>query len=248
MKIKLSKIATLIVFITCVTSMNAQQFSGKAYYKSHKKMKMLLDSSKYDKKTVNDIQNVFAKQFQRDHILEFNRTESIFSEQVEIDIRGNSNNLSGKLYKNFITSRYIHKKELLGKVFSIQDSIKIKKWNITNTTKNIGKYKCYKATFTFKENDSTDVEVVAWFTNQIPVNNGPALYDGLPGLILELNDGKYSYLCNKIELSKEKIKLKRPRGGSIVSESEFEKILKKKQKEGRRKARDFLKVQESSKN
>ena len=29
-----------------------------------------------------------------------------------------------------------------------------------------------------------DVEVVAWFTPEIPVSSGPSWYQGLPGLIL----------------------------------------------------------------
>ena len=40
-----------------------------------------------------------------------------------------------------------------------------------------------------------EVEVVAWYTPQIPVNQGPGEYWGLPGLILEINEGRTTILC-----------------------------------------------------
>ena len=58
------------------------------------------------------------------------------------------------------------------------------------------------------------VEVVAWFTPEIPVSTGPSWYQGLPGLILEVNDDKTTILCTKIVLNPdEKSKIKRPKKG-----------------------------------
>jgi GLPGLI family protein len=45
-----------------------------------------------------------------------------------------------------------------------------------------------------------DVTITAWYT-EIPVNQGPENYWGLPGLILEINDGKTVILCSKIVLN-----------------------------------------------
>jgi GLPGLI family protein len=42
--------------------------------------------------------------------------------------------------------------------------------------------------------------VTAWYTPEIPVNQGPDKYWGLPGLILEVNDGK-TVLCSKVVLN-----------------------------------------------
>jgi GLPGLI family protein len=41
-----------------------------------------------------------------------------------------------------------------------------------------------------------DVTITAWYTPEIP-NQGPENYWGLPGLILEINDGKTVILCRK---------------------------------------------------
>ncbi len=42
--------------------------------------------------------------------------------------------------------------------------------------------------WTKKPKKMRDVEVVAWFTPEIPVSSGPSWYQGLPGLILEVSD------------------------------------------------------------
>jgi len=42
-----------------------------------------------------------------------------------------------------------------------------------------------------------EVVVTAWYTPEIPVNQGPENYWGLPGLILEVNDGKQLFCVLK---------------------------------------------------
>jgi len=59
-------------------------------------------------------------------------------------------------------------------------------WTISDETKKIGKYTCYKAiTKNFR---GRNYEV--WFTYDIPVPNGPWKFHGLPGLIMEVHDDK----------------------------------------------------------
>jgi GLPGLI family protein len=77
-------------------------------------------------------------------------------------------------------------------------------------------------------------EVTAWFTMDIPVSHGPEEYWGLPGLILEVTDGKTVVLCSKIVLNpKEKTEIKPISKGSVVSQTEYEKISKEKMEEMR---------------
>jgi len=77
-----------------------------------------------------------------------------------------------------------------------------------------------------------EMEVVAWYTPEIPVNQGPGSYWGLPGLILEIQEGRTTLLCNKIILNtKEKEKIKAPTKGKELSQAEFDVITKKKVEE-----------------
>jgi len=79
-----------------------------------------------------------------------------------------------------------------------------------------------------------EVVVTAWYTPEIPVNQGPEGYWGLPGLILEVNDGKTIILCSKIVLNpKEKAVIKAVTKGKVVTQKEFDETMIKKMEEFR---------------
>ncbi len=101
-------------------------------------------------------------------------------------------------------------------------------WKLENETKQIGDYLCYKATSeqvvvnpkgTFKH------PIVAWYCPSIPFNFGPKGYDGLPGLILELQVRNITWGATKIELSNESIIIDKPSKGKLITEEEFKKIV-----------------------
>lgn len=76
------------------------------------------------------------------------------------------------------------------------------------------------------------VTITAWYTPEIPVNQGPENYWGLPGLILEVSDGKTTVLCSKVVLNpKEKAEIKAPTKGKKVTQAEYDDIVVKKMKE-----------------
>ena len=76
--------------------------------------------------------------------------------------------------------------------------------------------------------------ITAWYCPEIPINQGPDKYWGLPGLILEINDGTTVLLCSKIVMNtKEKTEIKAPNKGKEVSQSEYDEIVKKKIEEMR---------------
>ena len=78
------------------------------------------------------------------------------------------------------------------------------------------------------------VEVTAWYTPQIPVNQGPGEYWGLPGLILEVNADRTTILCNKITLNpQQKIEIQAPEKGKVISRSDYNATVKKKMEEMR---------------
>lgn len=77
-----------------------------------------------------------------------------------------------------------------------------------------------------------DKVITAWYTPDIPVPHGPDEYWGLPGLILEVSDGKTIMLCSKIVLNpKDKKEIKAPKNGKVVTQKEYDDIVAEKTKE-----------------
>lgn len=78
------------------------------------------------------------------------------------------------------------------------------------------------------------IEVVAWYTPQIPINQGPDDYWGLPGLILEVNADRTTILCTKIVINpEEKEDIDKPKKGQVVTQEEYTDITTKKIEEMR---------------
>lgn len=76
--------------------------------------------------------------------------------------------------------------------------------------------------------------ITAWYTPEIPVSQGPENYWGLPGLILEVNDGKTVILCSKVVLNpKVKTEIKASTKGKITTQKEFDETILKKMEEFR---------------
>ncbi len=77
-----------------------------------------------------------------------------------------------------------------------------------------------------------EITITAWYAPEIPINQGPEGYWGLPGLILEVNDGKTTILCSKIVLNtKEKAEIKAPNNGKQVTQAEYDETVTKKMEE-----------------
>lgn len=76
-------------------------------------------------------------------------------------------------------------------------------WQIGDSTKNILGYECIKA-----ETDFRGRRWTAWFTPEIPLQDGPWKLCGLPGLILEASEteGQHTFTANGIEKSNEEIR------------------------------------------
>ena len=78
------------------------------------------------------------------------------------------------------------------------------------------------------------IEVVAWYTPQIPINQGPDDYWGLPGLILEISADRTTILCTKIVMNpEEKEDIEKPEKGDEVTQAEYNEIITKKMQEMR---------------
>jgi len=168
-----------------------------------------------------------------------------------------SSSTYGIYYKNPKEGYYAQAKEIFDKEFTVKDSLEVFNWELGTETKQIGNYTCFKATATktndlsafekFKEEQEEKVKddnstnflsmidipkethITAWYTPEIPIPQGPFNFWGLPGLIMEVNDGTTTILCSKIVLNpKKKIQIKEPKKGKIVTEKEFQKTMMEK--------------------
>lgn len=82
------------------------------------------------------------------------------------------------------------------------------------------------------EKEPTEDTITAWFTPEIPVSQGPGPYWGLPGLILEVSDGRTALLCTKITLNPEDKKaIAAPKKGKVVTQEEYNEIMADKMEE-----------------
>ena len=248
------KVTIIIALVLSSFIVKAQDFQGKAIYKTHRK----IDFKGSDNKgAMNDdlqkkIQAQLMKQFQKTYILNFTKAVSTYQQDqelssphtqlsgIQIQVMGDGSG-TDVLYKNIADKRYTNKKEISGKRFLIKDNLKDEVWELTNETKNIGKYTCYKATKKREETSTTfsmtdgkkdekkekvTVETIAWYTPEIPVSNGPEMYWGLPGLILEVQDGTLTIVCTEIVLNPaKKIEIEEPTKGKKVTQEKYNAIM-----------------------
>jgi GLPGLI family protein len=237
----------LIVFTCMISEVKAQEFQGLATYKTQRKVDIKIDSTQVGGMQ-DEIMAMLKKQFEKTYVLTFNKSESIYKEDESLAPPSTGGSMvfisgvggSGELYKNIKKQRFVQQSDLLGKVFLIQDSLKVNPWKLQGDTKNIGEYTCYKATLE-REVDSDIFSgevskitqtVTAWYTPQIPVSNGPEEFQGLPGLILELSYDSQTILCSKVLLNPTKqVTIKEPTSGTTVTQNEFDTIMAKKMKE-----------------
>jgi GLPGLI family protein len=101
-------------------------------------------------------------------------------------------------------------------------------WELENESKYIDTYLCYKATSeevvvnsegTFKH------AIIAWYCPSIPFSYGPKGFNGLPGLILELQVRNITWGTKKNELSNEEKSIEKPTKGKLITEEEYKKML-----------------------
>lgn len=249
-KIIVTLAAMLISFFA-----SAQDFKGIAVYESKTSINDLKLETNGQANPEMDrmLRERISKAMEKTYTLHFDKTASIWEEQAKLESPGSSSamfqmnftGISGKYYKDLKNKSYLQESDVFGKEFLISDSLRKRDWVLVNETKKIGNYTCYKATYTIKaeRNESTqanrltmmpqeDVTVTAWYTPEIPISNGPGYYWGLPGLILEANDGHNTLLCSKITLNpKDKFTIKPPKKGEKITQAEFDRIMEKKMME-----------------
>lgn len=93
------------------------------------------------------------------------------------------------------------------------------KWDLINETKIIQGYTCKKAIGKYHHKT-----IIAWYTEEIPISEGPYTFKNLPGLVLEAYDSKEHFHFT-LESLKRVAKPIRPLEGTV--NTDYEKFSKK---------------------
>lgn len=106
-------------------------------------------------------------------------------------------------YKNFTTKKLIEKRELMQEMYLLKDPIHSTTWKLEDgETRTFAGYPCKKATGKTERGN----EVIAWYTEEIPIASGPEQFNGLPGIILGLDINKSEVVFTAISLDKKNCK------------------------------------------
>ncbi|MEN2435780.1 GLPGLI family protein [Weeksellaceae bacterium A-14] len=142
--------------------------------------------------------------------------------QGGVDMQYNNKQLY--VYKNFEENKilkYVFVPLISNGVYTIPIIEKLN-WKISEERNIMQTYNCQKAT---TEYGGRIWE--AWFTNEIPIQDGPYIFHGLPGLIVEINDITNDYIFQLIQIRKfewEKLYIAKPQ--SMITWEKFQKLQK----------------------
>ncbi len=122
------------------------------------------------------------------------------------------------IHKDFSNEIFWQYQPIVYKIYKTTYSQEFQ-WNIDNEHQNILGYKATKATTTFGGRSWT-----AWFTQELPLSDGPYKFRGLPGLILEIisDDGDYKFSFKGLEKIEKDIQL--PPNATLLKPSDLQKL------------------------
>lgn len=136
-------------------------------------------------------------------------------------IKFTMNTKGGIIYKDQESQQVIKQDYIMDRQFLITDSFPTIEWKLENETKEIAGYVCQKAV--------SGKGVTAWYSTDLPINAGPSVFHGLPGLILRIENDPLTIEAQSVEtvdgLTEE---LRVPTGGKKISQEAFDKLKQKK--------------------
>lgn len=168
-------------------------------------------------------------------VLIFNQNESFFTQKnksmavdsgLDFKFVIASLKAEGEYYLNLKENQSIYHSKKLDRNWLVIDQLKEFDWELTSETKVIQGYTCYKAITKYANSSKKSNEVVAWYAPDIPFRFGPIEYSGLPGLILELEQGNYRFYAEKLTFDTKKKNIKPPTKGEKHTRDSYETKIK----------------------
>lgn len=225
-----------ILFIAFITIINAQNTANRFFYeltyKPHKdsvklKKEMMtldIDGSQsvyqsYESIGLDSIANIMVqKAMKSGQMLDFKGLDN-----------GKSTDFQHRIFKRYPIQEIVYKDLIFMEYYSYKEKPGIV-WKTSNEKQKIGMYNAQKAT-----TDYGGRKWIAWFTSEIPFQDGPYKFYGLPGLIVKIEDEEKNYSWElkgnrKIDKIKDQLYLEEfisQKGSSSSREISKEKFVEK---------------------
>lgn len=224
---------TLIILINLFVSvLYAQQSAICTYKLLYKKenYQITKNDNAIEKNTKQLLLKALNEAKNYNFILKFNKNEcsSKIDDNMASDYNGDKYISSiakaligtGLYYQNKTNNLSLWETNVMGSYFIVTDSLK-NNWIVTQETKKIGKYTCYRAVKGCTSCKSTE-EV--WFTPEIPEPFGPKYYGGLPGLIVSVHQKGYDLQLVSIKYVNKPLTIEKPKKGKRIARAEYDMI------------------------
>lgn len=243
---QMKNIVIILVSLNLFNYSYAQDFKGKITYQAtlnnddfHNRLVKDSTLTKLARDTeIRDISSTSPINF---HLF-ISGSESIYQAEYDLPTKrslGYKPNRTGRIaqdnniyYTNLKTKEKFYQSFWTKEVLVSLDKVN---WKLTQETKKIGNYTCYKAIADLDSQNLPEMKligpVVAWYTPEVPTSFGIQNFDGLPGLTLELitdyDMGKVFYTATKIELDPEgEFKIEKPQGKRL-SEQDYKELIER---------------------
>jgi len=140
-------------------------------------------------------------------VLDIVNNISIFREKIDRNQDSIALNNGAPMLPNGFENQFYIKKDLLntktskiitnGSLHFILPIMEKLDWKISNKTRKIGIYNSQKAEVNYGGRVWE-----AWFTTDIPISDGPYVFNGLPGLVISISDNSNDYRFDLIQVKK----------------------------------------------
>src|SRR5690554_2379088 len=97
-------------------------------------------------------------------------------------------------------------------------------WELHDEEKDINGFTTYKATRTRTDVQGNKILITAWYAPEFPYPYGPLNYGGLPGLIVQVQEGNKMFVLSKIEFDKNTVIPTEPTQGEVMTAEEYKKM------------------------
>jgi GLPGLI family protein len=127
-----------------------------------------------------------------------------------------------EVFKNYPSGKILVTDKIVMNEYLCEEGMNEIQWQIGTDTMTVLSYLCQKATTDFRGR-----HYEAWFAPDLPINNGPWKFGGLPGLILAIEDAAKNYSFQAVGIENTTLPIYFPKKNYIkASRTEIAKINK----------------------